>query len=350
MSPVRLGLVGAGSVGVLHAEAALQTPSVQVTAICDSEPRLAHRVATRFGARAFTDHRALLDAGAIDAVVVNTPHALHTDIVRDAADTGLHVLVEKPMATRVTDCERMIKACADAGVRLVVGHIQHFLPEKVAARKAIDAGEIGTPLMFTDSRTSDYRPGARPAWFFDPQIAGGGVLMNIGAHCVDRAVWLMGCQVRQVTATMVVPRDSEVETDALVRLDLEDGHTAQIEVTSTGAPPAHDQLRIVGERGALVVSPRGGTVCYSDGQAKILHEPSRQDIPAAFAAQLAAFANCVSGRSEPAVDGTHGLHVVAVIRAAYAAAKAGSPEPIHAPSGPDPSPITETYPSLDVDF
>ena len=328
MSQVRLGLIGAGSVGVLHAEAALQTPSVQVTAVCDSAPQLARRVAARHGARPFADYRAVLEAGIVDAVVVNTPHALHTDIVCDAAGSGLHVLVEKPMATQVADCERMIEACAGAGVRLVVGHIQHFLPEKVAVRQAIDAGEIGTPLLFADSRSSDYRAGARPAWFFDPQVAGGGVLMNIGAHCVDRALWLMGGQARQVAASLVFPQGSAVETDALVRLDLADGRAAQIEVTSTGTPPAHDRLRIVGERGSLVVSPHSGTVLHVDGQARVLYEPTQRDIPAAFAAQLAAFAACVTGESEPAVDGFHGLHVVAVIVGAYAAAKAGAPVPV----------------------
>jgi len=328
MSQVRLGLIGAGSVGVLHAEAALRTPSVRVTAVCDSDPRLARRVAARCGAQAFTDHRALLDTGLVDAVVVNTPHALHTDIVCDAADSGRHVLVEKPMATQVADCERMIKACADAGVRLVVGHIQHFLPEKVAAARAIEAGEIGAPLLFTDSRSSDYRTGSRPAWFFDPRIAGGGVLMNIGAHSVDRALWLMGGQARQVAANLVVPPGSAVETDALVRLDLADGRTAHIEVTSTGTPPAHDRFRIVGERGALVVSPHSGAVLHVDGEARVLYEPTPDDIPAAFAAQLAAFARCVAGRAEPAVDGLHGLHVVAVVLSAYAAAKAGGPVPV----------------------
>jgi predicted dehydrogenase len=222
----------------------------------------------------------------------------------------------------------MIKACADAGVRLVVGHIQHFLPEKVAARQAIDAGEIGVPLFCADSRSSDYRTGARPAWFFDPRIAGGGVLMNIGAHCVDRALWLMGGQARQVAANLVVPQGSAVETDALVRLDLADGRTAHIEVTSTGTPPAHDRLRIVGERGALVVSPHSGAVLHVDGRARVLYEPTEGDIPAAFAAQLAAFAGCVAGQSEPAVDGFHGLHVVAVVLGAYAAAKAGESVPV----------------------
>jgi predicted dehydrogenase len=309
----------------------LETSSVQVTAVCDNNSQIAGRVAAHYGARAFVDHRTLLDAGIIDAIVVNTPHAWHTDIVCDAAEAGLHVLVEKPMATQVADCERMIKACADAGVRLVVGHIQHFLPEKVAARQAIDAGEIGAPLLLADSRTSDYRRDARPAWFFDPQIAGGGVLMNIGVHCVDRALWLMGGQAHQVAATVVVPDGSAVETDALVRLDLAGGRTAQIEVASNGTPPAHDQLRIVGEHGQLLVSPYSGTVLHVDGRAKVLHAPSQRDIPAAFAAQLAAFASCVAGESEPAVGGAHGLHVVAVILAAYQAAKAGEPVSIQAP-------------------
>jgi predicted dehydrogenase len=223
----------------------------------------------------------------------------------------------------------MIDACARAGVRLVVGHIQHFLPDKVAARKAIDAGEIGDPLLVTDSRSTDYRTGARPAWFFDPQVAGGGVLMNIGAHSVDRALWLMGGHASQVAASLVVPQGSAVETDALVRLDLADGRSAHIEVTGTGTPPAHDRLRIVGERGALAVSPHSGTVLHVDGRAKVLHEPTQRDIPAAFAAQLAAFASCVTGQSEPAVDGSHGLQVVAVILGAYAAAKAGAPVPVH---------------------
>jgi predicted dehydrogenase len=325
VSPVRLGLIGAGAVGVLHADAASQTPAVRVTAVCDTDPLVARRVAARCEARAFVDHRALLAAGMVDAVVVNTPHALHTGIVCDAAESGLHVLVEKPMATRVADCERMIDACAGAGVRLVVGHIQHFLPDKVAARQAIDAGEIGEPLLATDSRSTDYRASARPAWFFDPQVAGGGVLMNIGAHSVDRSLWLMGGRADQVAASLVVPPRSAVETDGLVRLDLAGGRTVHIEVASTGTPPAHDRLQIVGERGSLVASPYHGTVLHVDGRTRVLHEPAQDDIPAAFAAQLAAFASCVTGVSEPAVDGSHGLHVVAVVLAAYAAAQAGEP-------------------------
>lgn len=332
MNEIRIGLVGAGAVGVLHADAARETPGVRVTAVCDRDVALAERVAADHRARAFGDHRALLDADVVDAVVVNTPHALHTDIVCAAAAHGRHVLVEKPMATTVTDCERMIKACADAGVRLAVGHIQHFLPDKVAARRAIDAGDIGTPLLLSDARTSDYRPGSRPAWFFDPEIAGGGVLMNIGAHCADRVLWLAQAQACAVSATLVRPDSSAVETDAVVRLDLGDGRAAQITVTSTGALPASDQLTVVGERGTLVVSPHTGTVLHVDGRARLLHEPTAADVPAAFAAQLAAFADCVVGAAPPAVDGAHGLHVVAVVLGAYESARTRTPVCLTAPA------------------
>jgi predicted dehydrogenase len=325
VSGVRLGLIGAGAVGVLHAQAATRTPGATVTAVCDVDRQLADGVADRYGARAFADHRDLLDAGIVDAFVVNTPHALHTDIVCDAAAAGLHVLVEKPMATRVADCQRMIDACAAAGVRLVVGHVQHFLPEKVAARQAIDAGEIGQPMFIADSRTIDYRAGTRPAWFLDSNLAGGGVLMNIGAHSVDRALWLMDGRTHRVGATVVIPRGSAVETDALVRLEFVGGRAAQIAVTSAGAPAAYDRMRIIGERGSLVVSPYTGTVLYVDGRAKVLHEPTQDDIAAAFAAQLAAFVDCVTGPSRPAVDGEHGMRVIEVILAAYEASASGDP-------------------------
>jgi predicted dehydrogenase len=324
-SEVRLGLIGAGAVGALHADAARETAGVRVTAVCDLDAAAAGRVAAATGAATFTDHRRLLDAGIVDAVVVNTPHALHTDIVCDAADRGRHVLVEKPMATTLQDCARMIKTSAAADVRLVVGHIQHFLPDKVAARAAIDSGEIGTPLLFTDQRSTDYRPKARPDWFFDPRISGGGALMNIGAHCVDRVLWLADGQARQVSATLVTPAGSAVETDAALRLELTDGRVAQIVVTGTGAPPPQDRLTIVGERGMLVVSPHTGTVRHVDGRTRTLYEPVGDAVATAFAAQLAAFAQCVRGTAPPAVAALHGLHVVDTVLSAYASAATGSP-------------------------
>ncbi|MEU9833440.1 Gfo/Idh/MocA family oxidoreductase [Streptosporangium sp. NPDC048047] len=372
MTDLRLGLVGAGAVGVLHAEAAPRVPGVRVGAVCDVDPEAARRVAAPHGAPVYAGHRELISSGEVDAVVVATPHALHTEIVCDAAAAGLHVLVEKPMATSLADCDLMIAACAAAGVRLAVGHVQRFLPDKAAAMAALEAGEIGEPLMVSDRRGSDYRPGSRPGWFLDPELSGGGVLINIGAHSVDRLVWLSGRRVERVEASLssslpttrpaaagsgsgsangagtargtgaadgppagladgapgCPPGVPPVETDALVRLALSGGLAAQITVTSTGPPAPHDEVVVVGERGTLSISPHTGTALHRDGVTTWLHRPGPDDVPAAFSVQLADFAGAVRTGREPAVTGTHGRHVLAVVLAAYASAARRTPVPI----------------------
>ncbi|MGH8876199.1 MAG: Gfo/Idh/MocA family protein [Stackebrandtia sp.] len=317
---LRVGIVGAGAIGVVHGEAVAAVDGLTVSAVADPNLDAAHGVARPHDARVYAGHRELLDRGEVDALIVNTPHAWHTDIVIDAAAAGAHVLVEKPMATSIADCDTMIDACRAAGVVLAVGHIQRFLPDKVAAKRALDTDEIGRVLMLSDRRGTDYRPGSRPDWFLNPDVSGGGAFINIGAHCVDRILWLADTRVHAVTATVVRPPDSIVETDALARLDLAGGRTAHIAVTGSGPPARHDELSIIGERGSMTVSPLTGTVLHRDGKSRILCEPAADALPTAFAAQLRDFARAVSDGAEPAVTGAHGRHVLACVLAVYTSA------------------------------
>ncbi|WP_235032658.1 Gfo/Idh/MocA family protein [Actinacidiphila yanglinensis] len=321
---MRLGLIGAGAVGVLHAEAAATTPGVRVTAVCDLLAETARRVAGPLGAAIFTDHRELIASGAVDAVVVNTPHALHTDIVIASAAAGLHVLVEKPMATRTADCALMASACADAGVVLFVGHIQHFLPPVAAAKAALDTGVVGAVRAVHDWRSTDYRPGTRPAWFFDPAVSGGGVFINIGTHCVDRLLWLTGRRPVAVAATAVHRGDLAVETDVLARLELEGGIAGHITVTSTQLP-ARDELTVIGEHGTIRVARGSGAVLHPDDGAGpvVLAEETSADVPTAFLDQLAAFAAAVRGEQPPAVPASYGLQIIETVESVYASCAAG---------------------------
>ncbi|OIJ66095.1 Gfo/Idh/MocA family protein [Streptomyces mangrovisoli] len=321
---MRLGLIGAGAVGVLHADAAAGTPGVRVSAVCDIVAETARRVAGPLNAAVFTDHRDLIASGLVDAVVVNTPHALHTDIVTTAAAAGLHVLVEKPMATRSEDCARMEKACADAGVVLFVGHIQHFLPPMAAARAALDTGAVGAVLAVHDWRSTDYGPGSRPAWFFDPALSGGGVFINIGTHCVDRLLWLTGQRPLAVAAKAVHRGDLPVETDVLARLELDGGTVGHITVTSTRLP-ARDELTVIGERGTIRVARGTGAVLHpDDGTAPVvLADESADDVPTAFRDQLAAFASAVRGEAPPAIPAAYGRGVIEAVESVYAACATG---------------------------
>jgi predicted dehydrogenase len=311
---MRIGLIGAGAVAPLHARAADLISSVTLSAVCDLVLSAAAQVASESGAAVFTDHRELMDSGAIDAVIVNTPHALHKEMVLDAAARGLHVLVEKPLATTVEDCDEMVEACTAAGVTLVVGHIQHFLPDKRAVAAVLASGELGAVRMVHDYRSTDYRPGARSPWFFSPVMAGGGALMNVGAHCLDRSVWLSGSPARSLSATTLARFDVAVETDALVSLRHADTSTS-ISVLSD-VPHQVDEVSVVCERGVLVADPRRGAYQRRNGHTTTLHEPTPDDIPKAFHRQLADFVATISGRP-PAVSLAHSRHVVELVLAAY---------------------------------
>ncbi|MER6951933.1 Gfo/Idh/MocA family oxidoreductase [Nonomuraea sp. NPDC000554] len=320
MGVVRLGLVGAGGVARLHAQAALALAGeVRVSAVCDVDLARATELAALTGAEVHSDHRSML--GAVDALVVCTPHALHLAPALDAARAGVHVLMEKPMATSLADCDAMAAACAD--VVLFLGHIQHYLPITAIAKRIIDSGELGRPVAIVDRRATDYRPGRRPAWFFDPALAGGGAVMNIGAHCIDRSTWLAGAPAVRVTARLE-HRGTPVETEGLLHLQLANGVMATVSVT-TGAMPQVDEVEVLCERGTLRASRAEGVWVATPDRAEQAHPPGdiNAEVAAAFREQLADFAAAVRGERPAAIGPEVGRAVVATVLAAYASAASG---------------------------
>jgi phthalate 4,5-cis-dihydrodiol dehydrogenase len=320
---MRLGIVGAGAVAGLHAKGAAVLDGMELTAVCDLKIEVAAAVAAPWGAAVFDDYRAMLAAGVVDAVVINTPHSLHRDMVLAAAAHGVHVLVEKPMATTLADCLLMQEGCATAGVVMVVGMIQHFMAEKLALQAALAGGKLGRVLMIHDYRSTDYRPGTRPDWFFDRAVSGGGAFINIGAHCLDRSLWVGGAPAVDIRAATLQRFGSPVETDGTMELTLANGISVRISIVSD--TPTHiDEMLVVCEFGTVTVDPRKGTFMEIDGTRTQLHATARHDIQDAFTAQLADFAAAVDG-AEPSVSGGHAKHVVELVLAAYRSAELGAP-------------------------
>ncbi len=294
-----------------------------MAAVCDLQREAAERVASPWGAQVYTDYAVMFREAGLDAVIINTPHALHLEMVLAAAEHGLHVLVEKPMATTVTDCDRMIQACRDAGVSLVIGQIQHFLPEKLAAEDVLAGGELGRVLMIRDYRTTDYRPGTRPEWFFSESMAGGGALMNIGGHCLDRSIWFGGAPVESLNASTLKRFGVPVETDGAISLTLRNGVHVNVVVVSD-ATQRMDEVLIVCEHGTISCSPHSGTLVRSAGTTRAMWEPQPQDIQEGFFLQLQDFVRVLDGGT-PKVSVEHARHIVEVVLASYEAAGSGTP-------------------------
>lgn len=321
---MRLGIIGAGAVAGLHAHGANTLPGITLTAVCDLNESRAAAVAQPWGAAVFSDYQAMLAADVMDAVVINTPHSLHKDMVLTAAAHGVHVLVEKPVATTMADARLMEQACAAAGVVMVVGMIQHFMAEKLAFMAALESGVLGKVLMVHDYRSTDYRPGSRPAWFFDKEISGGGAFINIGAHCLDRSLWVGGAPAVGINASVLKRFGAPVETDGTMELELANGVQLRITIASD-APRNIDEMLVVCERGTVTIDPRRGTFMEIDGECTTLHSSTKDDIQKAFTAQLADFHAVVSQGAVPAVSLEHASHVVELVLAAYESAAAGAP-------------------------
>jgi predicted dehydrogenase len=321
MGVLRLGLVGAGEVAARHAAAALSVPGVRLAAVSDVDTGRARRLADSSGAVACADLVGLL--AEVDLVVLTVPHAFHAELALGALAAGRHVLVEKPMATTVADCDRMIAAAARSPGRLYVGHQQRHFTAVRAARAVLAEGRLGRPLLYLERRSSDYTPGTRPAWFFDPTLAGGGIAMLVGVHTIDRASWLLDAVPVAVSGTVATPEGWQVETAAAGTLQFAAGPPAHFCLLHTGSEFFHETT-IVCERGRVVLDPTGVTVVDQAGAAvRIVEADADQEYTLSFARQYEAVARSIQDGGPPPVPLAEARRAVAVVRALYESSATG---------------------------
>jgi predicted dehydrogenase len=276
-----------------------------LAAVTDRDVARARRLAERYGARVIADVDSLV--AAVDLVVLAVPHAYHADLALRAAGAGCRVLVEKPMATTVEECDRMI---AEAGDRLYVGHQGRFFAQVSAARTEL--ARLGAPLLYLDRRSVDYARPDRPAWFTDARSAGGGIAMLVGVHSIDRACWLLGTQLRAVAGSTAIPAGWAVESAAAATLYFREGTRAHL--TLVDSPDFFHETTIVCERGQLTIDSSGLTVAGR----RVLHVDEDEEYTASFRRQYEALL-----RSQPGATLAEGRQAVAAVHALYRSATSG---------------------------
>ncbi len=257
MNPIRFGIVGLGQMGAVHARN-LHSGAVKqgtLAAVCDSD-------ATRLAAygdkvQAFRDLGAMVRSGAIDALVIATPHFGHPDAAIQALEAGLHVLVEKPIAVHKADAERMLAAHAATGGRLQFGAVfnQRTRAPYRKIRHLIQSGELGpirrVQWTLTDWFRSDAYYASSP-WRASWDGEGGGVLINQGPHQLDLWCWLFGRPERvRAFCRFGKYHAIDVEDDVTAYFELPGGATGTF-IISTGEAPGTSRLEISADRGRVV--------------------------------------------------------------------------------------------------
>ncbi len=262
MKPLRVGIIGAGQAGERHAIGFQRVESTAVVGVADLNLARAEAVAALSGAKAVTDWRALFDLS-LDIVVVCLPHSLHVEPTEVAAQMGVHVLMEKPLATTLADAQRIIDLCQGAGTKLTVSFVHRFHDEVQAVHGWIRSGEVGTPQMARETMNGQ-RGDHLGAWVNNRELAGGGVLMYSAIHGVDRLRWLLGGEVVSVCAqTRDLGGNAEVEESVAALLTFDNGAVATLTASAPlyRAQPAHWETEIYGTRSLArhTHPPLGGT-------------------------------------------------------------------------------------------
>lgn len=202
MDKLRVGFIGAGRISDLHAIEYLQNPRAEIVAVCDLDPQIAERQARAWGIkpeRTFANYHDLLALKDVDLVEILLPHHLHYQATLDAAAAGKHISLQKPMAMSVAEADEMIAAAKKAGVTLKVFENFIFYPPVMAAKRLIEAGEIGIPLTIRIKSNGATSPNAwkvprnAQVWRFNPETCGGGPLVfDDGHHKFSLAWYFMG--------------------------------------------------------------------------------------------------------------------------------------------------------------
>lgn len=285
-------------------------------------------LATQLGVRLVPSYEAMFAEG-LDAVVVCAENSRHRAIVEQAAAAGVHVLCEKPLATRLDDAEAMMRACAHAEVILMVAYPVHFHPGFRAMREAMQRGELGRVLAITGTNNGQAPLTAR-RWFFDPEMSGGGALMDHTVHLADLLDDLLGTTPQQVYAQVnrVVHADEvSVETGGLIAMTYADGTVATIDC-SWSAPASYPSwggltLTVEGDRGSSRLDAFAENIeVFDDRIGGLRWDAVGVNLDALM---LDEFLTCVRSGRAAQPDGAVGYRTLQVVLAAYESASSGQP-------------------------
>lgn len=191
---IHVGVIGMGSAGRGHLRGYKSLPNVQVVGIADVDEARLEALAQEYEVeQTYTDYHQLLDDPRLQAVTICPPPFLHREVVVTAAERGLHIHCEKPMALTLQDCDAMIAACKAKDLILYISHEPRQLPAFRRVKELLASGEYGEPLWLMDRRLLPATPGVwmPPRWFWKREL-GGGLLIENGSHHFDYIRWVMG--------------------------------------------------------------------------------------------------------------------------------------------------------------
>src|SRR5215469_2959246 len=354
MRQIKTGLIGCGKVGHYHAAALRNLPESRFVAACARTSDKADAFAHEYGVAPFTDVDEMIAKTGVEAICICTPHPQHAAPTIAAARAGVHVLVEKPLASSLADCDAMLAAAREGKVILGTISQRRFYGPCARIREAILAGKLGQPILGTatifGSRDEAYY--RSDPWRGSWQHEGGGVLVNQSPHQLDLLLWYLGEpeEVFGYWANLNHPY-IEVDDSAAAVVRFKNGALGNILVSNSLQPALNARVSVHGANGASAGVQTDGGAMFVAGMSKII-EPPFNDVwtipgeehllpkwkeedaqlfksvkPTEYFHQLQIrdFLHAIIERRQPAVTGEDGRRTVELFTAIYRATRERKP-------------------------
>jgi predicted dehydrogenase len=327
-TPIRLGIIGAGSIAqTVYLPIFKKCEDVLVDAICDMDRTKAGFVAQKFGIpHFFGDPQHLLALESVDAVIILTPTNSHLALSLMALEAKKPVMVERPIARKVSEAEKMVAAAKRADQILMVAMNHRFRPDAMILKNFIAGGELGDVFMVRAGWLKKKGRWPRGDWVTHKRLSGGGVLMDIGLQMLDLALWLIDShEVENISAqTFSHTLKFEVEDTVACQLQMKGGKIVTMHASwALPAPETQAYAHFWGTKGGAVLNPlridkemHGNLVNVTPEKslsAKELHRSS-------FRYELRHFIECVRHHRQPLSSGEEAVQILKIVEAIYRAA------------------------------
>lgn len=334
MKQIGIGIIGSGFMGLTYSEVLTKycAEDAKLTAIAGGSR--AADLAKQYGVTCEASAETLIHRDDIQAILIATPHATHAQYALAAAKAGKHLLIEKPMASTVAECDAINTACEKAGVNCAIAFTQRFRKCNVVAKRLIDEGRIGRILLMKELALNPGGMGTLPAWQNTPENQG--TLFGHGVHGIDRIRWFTGSEIKTVYARCgSIEPEVKVEGTSMLLMELADGATASLwesfQMPKPSFPRSGFSAWIVGERGLIDLDAYGELRVATDGKWEVVEtqapidwagkgklDPVRMQ---SYRDHMQDFLDSIREKRPPCASGIDGRQSVAVALAAYESSK-----------------------------
>ena len=311
---IRIGIVGAGAIGKGHKKAIVSNGDCTIAAICDVIKEKAQELADGTRANIYTDYREMHRKEQLDGVILNLPHFLHKEVTVYFLANRIPTLIEKPMANTTEECDAMIEASQRYNTPLGVGHVQKYYRCHKYMRELIQNNELGRLCMITETRNINYFRN-RPKWFLDKKLAGGGILMNYGAHTLDKLLYMTGLSIEKVYANgNNFLTDDSVEAAAQVLIEFSGGCSAGLTYSGYHTPGQYETWLYFTDGAVKIEGCRTLWIARGANPLEQVEIPGEDDI---MGEQLKEFIKMIEGKKNDIAIPSYGRKIINGLELAF---------------------------------